>query len=117
MQPSPVDHGAVNDYLRVAAGEGATHAQMFRETLAFTGYHVDMSLAKTYSATFSKRMEEEIGKTERGQEANAKADKRWVHWTANEIENNEAKEKAKEGSPQIQGVPAAANLSVRRSPR
>ena len=45
-----------------------------------------MSVAKKHSATCRKCGEEEMGKTERGQKAKAKADERWVDWTANHIE-------------------------------
>ena len=52
-----------------------------------------MSAAKTHSAICSKRMEEEIGRTERGQKVKAKSDERWIHRTANEIKKKEAKKK------------------------
>ena len=52
-----------------------------------------MSVAKTHSAICSKRMEEEIGRTERGQKVMAKSDERWIHRTANEIKKKEAKKK------------------------
>ena len=39
-------------------------------------------VATTHSATCRKRMEKEIGKTEKDLQAKAKADELWIHWTA-----------------------------------
>ena len=72
-----------------------------------------MRVSKTHSATCRKRIEEEIEKTERGQKAKAKADERWVHWAASEVEKNEARGNHKD----TQEEPKAAEYKVRRSQR